>query len=574
MLCSCGSDNDNNTFYSSGTGTIGGSSSSSSSSTIDSSSEVFNFDVAIDESFLSEADDSDASDEDFIENTNFSQTVSIEFSEGGVTYDALPSGVTATVSSGDIVIVSTTDDNIIYKLSGSSSDGMFKIYSDKKFAVELAGLTLTNEDGPAINIQSKKRSFILLDDDSENSLADGTSYADTGDEDAKGVIFSEGQMVFSGGGTLDIDANCKAGISSDQYVRFRRGNVINVVADEGNAVRGKDSLIVSGGVLNLTVSGSGNKGFKTEGPMTISGGRATVVNSAAAYYDSDEADVKGPAGINCEGDFAMTGGELYIKATGKGGKGVTADGTADISGGTIRVITTGTKYTYGSSSSSGMGGMGGMGGFGGSSSSSSSDNSKSPKGIRSEGVMTISGGDIMVRTTGGEGSEAIEGKSTMTISGGTVQAYAYDDAINSGSTMYITGGDIFVVSSSNDGLDANANMYISGGTVVAIGLGEDGIDVIENGKLYFNGGTIFSLGSTYMSSPESASSQSSITKSVSGLSSGSAVTLTNKSTSEVLFDYTMPMTVSRAYMILSVPGLAKSTSYTLAIGSSTQTVSL
>ncbi len=516
---------------------------------ITSSAELFNFDIEPNEDFLSEEETIDADDDDYVENTKFAETVKIVFDGSNVTYDALPDDVSATVEGAKIVVDATTSSNVIYELSGSSSDGMFKIYSDKKFAVHLNNLNLTNTDGPAINIQSKKRVFVVLDDDTENTLADASPYADTGDEDAKGVVFSEGQLVFSGAGRLNIAANCKAGISSDQYLRFRQGNVIDVEASLGNAVRGKDSIVISGGVMNLSVSGDGNKGLKSDGAVRINGGRTTVINSAVAYYDTDEADLKGPAGVNCDGDFTMTGGELLLKSTGTGGKGTSVEGEMTIEGGKTRLITTGTKYIYG-------------------------NDDKSPKGLRCESNMYIKGGDIMCRTTGGEGSEAIESKAEMYLMGGTIQAYGYDDAINSSSHMYISGGDIWAVSSTNDGIDSNGNMYISGGTVISFGVGEDGLDVIERGTLSITGGTVFSLGNTCMTTPSSReSTQEYIYKqNVTGLSSGTEVKLMDGTTT--LFDYTMPFTFSRAYMILSLPELKKGGSYTFSVGGTQETVSV
>ncbi len=543
------------------------------STTVSSTAELFTFDVSLNETFLSEAETIDPTDDDFIENTTFGTTVTITYSEGSVAWSALPAGVSAESTGAGLTIISSTDENIIYHLSGSASDGFFKLYTDKKCAIELGGVTLTNPTGPAINIQSKKRVFVALAASSTSTLADGEEYA-VSDEDAKGVIFSEGQLIFSGAGRLTVTAIGKSGISSDQYLRFRQGNVIDVSATSGNAVRGKDSIIVSGGVMNISVSGQGNKGLKSDGPIRIAGGRTAIVSSASAYYDSDEADTKGAAGVNSEGDITLTGGELYVKASGTGGKGLTADGALTISGGTVRVITTGTKFSYGSTGGSfgGGGGFGGAFGGGGPNTSSSSDNSKSPKGIRSEGAMTISGGDIMCRTTGGSGSEGIESKATLTLAGGSVQAYAYDDAINSASAMYISSGDIWAVSSNNDGLDANGNMYISGGTITAFGIGEDGVDVIERGTLSITGGTLFSLGNTCMTTPNSVSTQPYIYKSnVAGLSSGTALTLTN-SDGTTLFSYTMPLTFSRAYLILSLSTLSKGERYTLAIGTTTTEV--
>ncbi len=554
MFVACSTDNE--PFYVGGTpggdipdGTGGPSGGSNSPTDLTSSAELFNFDVELDDSFLKESETIDKDDDDYVENTKFAETVKIVFDGNNVAYDALPDDVSATVEGAKIVVDATTSSNVIYELSGSSADGMFKIYSDKKFAVHLNNLNLTNTDGPAINIQSKKRVFVVLDDDTDNTLADASPYADTGDEDAKGVVFSEGQLVFSGAGRLNIAANCKAGISSDQYLRFRQGNVIDVEASLGNAVRGKDSIIISGGVMNLSVSGDGNKGLKSDGAVRINGGRTTVINSAIAYYDTDEADLKGPAGVNCDGDLTMTAGELLLKSTGTGGKGTSVEGEMTIEGGKIRLITTGTKYIYG-------------------------NDDKSPKGLRCESNMYIKGGDIMCRTTGGEGSEAIESKAEMYLMGGTIQAYGYDDAINSSSHMYISGGDIWAVSSTNDGIDSNGNMYISGGTVITFGAGEDGLDVIERGTLSITGGTVFSLGNTCMTTPNSsASTQAYIFKqNVTGLSSSTEVRLMDGTTT--LFDYTMPITFSRAYMILSLPELKKGESYTFAVGDTQEMVSV
>ena len=86
----------------------------------------------------------------------------------------------------------------------------------------------------------------------------------------------------------------------------------------------------------------------------------------------------------------------------------------------------------------------------------------------------------------------------MNITGGEVACYAYDDAINSKSTMTISGGYVYAQGQHNDGLDANGNCYIKGGTVYAIcsGTPEVAIDANTEGgyKLYVEGGTIIAVG--------------------------------------------------------------------------------
>ena len=77
-------------------------------------------------------------------------------------------------------------------------------------------------------------------------------------------------------------------------------------------------------------------------------------------------------------------------------------------------------------------------------------------------------------------------------------SYAYDDAINSKSTMTISGGTVYAHGRNNDGLDANGNCYIKGGLVYAIcsGSPEVAIDANTEGgyKLYVQGGTIIAVG--------------------------------------------------------------------------------
>lgn len=89
---------------------------------------------------------------------------------------------------------------LIYELKGSSANGSFKVYGAKKQAIVLNGVSLTNPAGAALNNQNKKRTFIVVK--GTNTLSDGASaaYAQVGEEDCKAVLFSEAQLIFSGGG--------------------------------------------------------------------------------------------------------------------------------------------------------------------------------------------------------------------------------------------------------------------------------------------------------------------------------------------------------------------------------------
>ena len=189
-------------------------------------------------------------------------------------------------------------------------------------------------------------------------------------------------------------------------------------------------------------------------------------------YDTEDKEAKGATGIKADSTFTINGGELRLKSTGTGGKGINVDMEANFNGGSVYVVTTGGQYK-------------------------SNNDTSSPKGIKVDGDLTISGGKIWVRTSGNNG-EGIETKSKLTITGGEVASYAYDDAINSKGDMTINGGYVYAQGQHNDGLDANGNCYIKGGTVYAIcsGTPEVAIDANTEGgkKLYVSGGTIIAIG--------------------------------------------------------------------------------
>lgn len=419
-------------------------------------------------------------------------TVYVVFSTSG---DAVVNGagddITATVSGNDVTITNTGSSKVQYRLSGSTNDGFLKIYSGRKQTISLNGVSITNTRGAAINVQGApstpekgKRVDLLLN--GSNSLADGSTYSLTPSiEDEKAALFSEGQIVVSGNGTLTVTAKGKAGITSDDWVQFVSGTV-NVSSSAGHAVRGKDYILVSGGTLDLSVSADGKKGLSSDSLVRFEGGNTTiaVTGNTVVTTENGVKDTSGTAGIKADQLFEMVNGNLTITNSGKGGKGISCDGNATFSGGNIDITVTGQNF---GSSGGGWPGGGWPGG--------GSNNSVGAKGIKCDGNITISGGIITVKASNHEG---IETKGTLTITGGEVYSQSSDDAINSASTMTISGGYVCAYSTGNDGIDANGNLYIQGGVVYAIGKTspEMAIDANTEGgyKLYIQGGTIIAIG--------------------------------------------------------------------------------
>ena len=543
-VAGCSSDNDSwDTSNGGNSNNSGGSGSTTYSSSI---ADLRSFDIAIDTTALAETEtiptDGDEA-EDYIENNTFANEVYIAYDGATATVTGSVDGVAVTVNGADVTVSSTVK-KVRYVVSGTTTDGFLKIYSDYKFALELNGANITNPDGAAINIQSKKRGFIVLADGTANTLTDGTSYADqTDDEDMKACLFSEGKMLFSGNGSLRVYANCKAGIRSDDYVAIRPGNNIYVKATAGNAIKGNDAIYIKGGVVNVETSAAASKGLSSDGLVRIDGGRTTAITTGTGEYDSDEQDVSGCAGVKADSVFVMNGGALYCKSTGAGGKGISADQTLTVNDGTIKVVTTGKQYVYGSLDAS-------------------------PKGIKSKGAMSLNGGVVMVRCTGGEGAEGIESKSTLDIAGGTIMAYCYDDAINSAKAMTISGGSVFAMGTNNDGIDSNSTLTITGGLVVACGTTqpEDGFDCDEN-TFTITGGTVIGIGGGTSTPTASTTTQPVAIFGGSSVSSGQYIAVADTDGNSI-FAFSVPRDYSQQgyTLLLSSPKMTRGNSYTLSSG--------
>ena len=434
----------------------------------------------------------DPTSEDDIVNTTFTRIITVTYSGTSASVEGDYYGYSS-VSGGHVTINNDrSDENIVYKLTGTTTNGSFKLYSTKKQAILLSGVSITNPSGAAINNQSGKRTFVVVE--GTNTLADGSSaaYTATGTEDCKAVFFSEGQLVFSGTGTLTVQASNaqeKSCISSDDYVRLMNSPTLKLTSSgksSGHGLRGKEYVRLSGGTSTISSAASKKKGIDSEDYVLVEGGTHNITITGAPAYDSEDGEYKGTAGIKADNYFAMTGGSLTIKNSGSGGKGIRAgsydfDATTHvvedsyISGGTLSVTTTGSNYTTGDVSSKGIKIGWAIG----------TEN----RVTANDGSLIISGGSVYVSSSSAEG---IEAKDAFTMTGGEVYVSSNgDDALNCVGLMNISGGYIYAYSSKNDALDANNNLTLSGGYVFAVttaGNPEVAIDCAEQKTLTIGNG--------------------------------------------------------------------------------------
>lgn len=526
--------------------------------------------------------------------------------------------VSATVSGAHVTIEQSDDvsDNtcgeITYILKGESSDGSFTQNGSFKSTFELQGLTLTNPKGAAIDIENGKRIELSAKNGTVNTLIDGSNGKQ------KAALYCKGHLELKGKGTLNVTGKTshaiaakeyiemknltlnilgseKDGINCAQYFLMESGNLtITGNGDDGIQVAYKDntnrekedtgSITIEDGTLTIeNVTAAAAKGLKSEGDFIMKGGTLNITTSAPGEWDSSKSKVKASSCIAADEDVTITGGKLNLKASGGGGKGITADGALTFSNGTLNIETSGGLLAYANGSLSQN--------YTGNADKLDSDLKSSPKGIKVDGNVDITGGTIDV-VASGSGGEGIESKSVLTISDGNVKVRAYDDAINSNSHMYIKGGVVDVISTKNDGLDSNGNLYIEGGIIMAFGSSspECGIDAAtEDGfAVYITGGYLLAAGGGNSVPTKNGSTQPYVSVNAT-VNASSEVSISEGS--NVIYTFTTPADLTNVSLgggstgnrpggpggmgqggssiLISVPGLTSGTNYTVKSGTTT-----
>lgn len=537
-------------------------------------SGVADFDIAFDRTPLEEPETVPAGDEDYWENVAFDGTVTITFADASATVSGDSDGA-VTVSGSRVTVKDTKGSK--YILKGTTANGSLTLTAGKSVAIVLDGVSLANPTGAAINIQSKVCAYVVANDGTENTLADGSRTED--DTKVKGTFYTKGKAVFSGKGKLNVYAKYKNGIDTKLDLVIRPNTDIFVqLADtiskgcclkcENDADDG--GMLVKGGVLNLDNPTVAGKGLSADGNLTIGGGRIVAICTGDGLWELEELDISGAAGIKCDGTFTLNAGDLRMKSTGAGGKGINGDATLNFCGGTVHVLTTGgvstyryNNYTY----------------------------DTSPKGIKCDGDIFVTGGEIYVRATGAkEGSEGIEAKQAYNQSGGSVSIYAADDALNAGYSadglrekiamgydmtgcvadagqVNISGGSIYAYSLYCDGIDSNGYISVSGGTVASFGANamELSFDCDQNSRFSVTGGTLFGMSGGAPNTPAAACTQCFVVVSFTA-NANTSYTVKSADGQEIV-TATVPRAYSNGALVVSSPLMQKSSSYTIGLAS-------
>lgn len=477
-----------------------------------------------DSSFQSSSNDSDSADNDSSDDSNIPDdttpateyAVTINFTantaqiSGGTAQAITTDGVVLVTDDGTavsvqtaaygITITSTVDAMVTYTLTGALN-GTLTIESDSVYQLNLNGVAITASAGPALDLESARKVFIVAGSGTTNTLADSA----TRSLKLKAALYGNGPMIFSGAGTISVTASYKHGIFSNDYIHLKGGTLtVNVSAKD--AVRSVNGFIFDDGDLTINATGTTrddeSKGIKVEGDddtvngagkgsVVINGGTLTITSvgkAITAGWDIDE-----DLGDNTSGN---------------------PDPYVEINGGAIDITTTGTPYE-----------------------DTTTGESCSPEGI--------------------------EGKSRVTITGGTIVIDATEDAINAGDAINISGGYIYAKSTGNDvdAFDSNGDITISGGVIVAVASNGGTCNAFDKGDdagstFSITGGTVVGIGGVTCQPTSSACTQNIVV--LGSLTAGSAMAL-KAADGTAVCAFAIPQ--SYATMVISAPDIVTGAKY-------------
>jgi len=386
---------------------------------------------------------------DVVSNTIFDYTVTIDFTANTaqlstgpvqtITVDGITpitsgdAGVTVTKTAYGVTVNSTVGANVRYNLTGKL-DGTLSVSSNGAYQLYLDGVTIAATAGPALDLESTQKAFIVSAPGATNTLSDSSVRSMT----MKAALYGKGPLIFSGSGTLNVSGSYKHGIFGNDYIRVR-GGTLNVAVSAKDAVRSVNGFIFDDGTLTVnatgTTTGDESKGIKVEGSEGTGTGKGFVVINGGCIT------------VTSVGKAVSAGWDRDEDAT-------TTDTSDDpspyveINNGVISITTTGTPYEY------------------------------------------VSNG-----TTVSCSPEGIEGKSFLTINSGYITVNTTDDALNAGKAITINGGYLYCASSANDAMDSNGTLTITGGFIVAVGANvpEGAFDCDQN-TFAITGGTLVGIG--------------------------------------------------------------------------------
>ena len=316
----------------------------------------------------------------------------------------------------------SSDFQVVVNTPGAENEGNTGIY--------LHNATIKSSNAPIL-VKNADKTVLHLVKGTTNVVEDGNgnhlfTKVNGAQDTAKAAIYSRDDLNIKGAGTLTVKGKFKNGIQCSNDLKIKNGNI--TVEAEENAIKGKGSLQISGGTLNLTAK----KGDALESDECEEGN-----------------DGKCKSFIDGKGIVDIRGGNITIKA---GDDGIQAAHYVMVSDSTepstVKVTSTG-------------------------------------KGLVAEKFIYVNGGNINVTAD----DDALHTKYKVFMNAGDVTISTKDDGIHADSALHLSGSTINVITA-YEGLEAY-KIFAEGG-VTATFATNDGWNAAGGAKENAGGYSMFS----------------------------------------------------------------------------------
>ncbi len=213
-----------------------------------------------------------------------------------------------------------------YEISGTLSNGYIYVNVDNESEVHiiLNGVKVHNDSSAAFFSKKAAKVTVTLAAGTENVFSDGATYVFEPEEDEPdATFFAKHDMVIEGEGTLKITANYGDAIKGKDSL-YINGGVIEVDAvDDG--ITGRDLLQINGGVITVR---SESDAIKASNDVDVSLGNVEINGGViTAIGDSDD--------VQAENRVIINGGTLALSA---GEDGIQSENGTEMNGGTVTKI--------------------------------------------------------------------------------------------------------------------------------------------------------------------------------------------------------------------------------------------
>lgn len=347
-----------------------------------------------------------------------------------------------------------------YVITGEASDASVTVDladPEGEAQVVLAGTSIRNGDGPAIQVENAGKVYLTLAEGTSNSLSDGDGREKAEEDEPVAAVYAKSALTVNGSGTLEVTGACEDAVYSEGVLTYTGGQIaIDAVED---ASLGVDAIKIGGG--DITVN-AGNDAFHSEYLFYIENGVVNVESCDEGYeaervfiYGGDSTIVSNDDGVNASESEAT---QAANEQSGQAQETAQEDMPSDMRGqGGERPADIpdedGRPEPPQDMKGDGQGGHDGQ----------------TPPEAQQEGREPQAAPDA-----GGNGAPASQTSDVcmLRINGGTLRVDAQGDGLDSNGSIEINGGDIYVSGKSNaddTGLDYDGEGIINGGTAILIG---------------------------------------------------------------------------------------------------------